>query len=278
MSLRNTKSAVGSVLHDSLVTLRWWPYRLTGPRIRAGLRNMPLDDLIYSVKISRRHHYVYIDNPKTGCSSLKSALVQLEGSNQPNRLDHYNWQVFHDPSVSPLLRLNDLRYPTSLSKLTEEGYRFVTFVRNPYTRLLSCYRDKILGKKRQKLEIMQSLGLSDRSINTPISFAEFVTTVASQADRDMNPHWRVQSSQILYGIVDYSFIGRFERYNEDFRECFNRLGIPKDDIPEARHLNRSKTGSSEHCDQYFTKELQSMVYERYMQDFENFVYSYELPP
>lgn len=277
MSLRNFKSDVGAMLHGNLTSLRWLPYRLRGPRIRAGLRRMPLDHLIYAVKISRRHRYVYMDNPKTGCSSLKSALVQLEESNYANGLDHYNWQTFHDPAVSPLLRLNDLRYPTTLSKLTEEGYRFITFVRNPYNRLVSCYRDKILRKKPQKLEIMKCLGYFDSPINTPISFAEFVTAVSAQSDRDMNPHWRVQSSQILYGILDYTFIGRFERYDDDFRECFLKLGIPENEVPEARHLNRTKIGSSEHCDQYYTKELQRRVYQRYIQDFKNFGYAYDLP-
>ncbi len=277
MSLKQLKSSLGGLVINSLETLLWYPHKLGCPRIRTALRDMTEAQLIYAVNISRRHHYIYMDNPKTGCSSLKSALVQLESTPVDGGLDHYDWQVFHDRSVSPLTRLNDLRNPTSLTALSGQGYRFITFVRNPYTRLLSCYRDKIMGNKPQKLEILRTLGQAESPVDTPLTFAEFARAVASQADIDMNPHWRVQTSHILYGLVDYTFIGRFEKYDEDFAQCFRVLGIPESDIPESRHLNRTKTGSAEDCQKYFTKALQDLVYERYRQDFDNFQYAYELP-
>jgi hypothetical protein len=277
MSPQSMKSRLGSLLYSGLTALRWSPYRLTCPKIRTALEHLTPEQLVYAVNISRHHHYVYMDNPKTGCSSLKSALVQLELQGINQGLNHYDWQVFHDPAVSPLTRLNDLKRPTSLTALGAEGYRFITMVRNPYTRFLSCYRDKILKNRPQKLEILKVLGRHDSPLEADISFAEFAEAVASQADLDMNPHWRVQSAHILYGIVDYTYIGRFEQYDQDFRECFRVLGIPESDIPETRHLNRTKSGDEENCRHYFTQALQDLIYRRYRQDFENFGYAYELP-
>lgn len=276
-SLKSLKSACGAALVGQLKTLRWYPHQRACPIIRVALDHMTRDQLLYAVNISRRYRYVYMDNPKTGCSSLKSALVQLELKNVETQMDHYDWRVFHDRSRSPLTRLDDLRQPTSLSKLQQDGYRFITMVRNPYTRLLSCYRDKILGNSFQKHEILRALGKSDHPIETDISFSEFVQVVSEQPDRDMNPHWRVQSAHILYDHLDYTFIGRFEQYDRDFIESFRVIGITSEDIPEARHLNRTKTGTSEHCEDFYSAELQERVYHRYRQDFENFGYSVELP-
>ena len=245
--------------------------------IQAAHERMYRNQILYAVNISRRYNYVYMDNPKTGCSSLKSALVQLETKNLNNQMDHYDWRVFHDRSKSPLTRLDDLRHPTSLSALKREGYQFITMVRNPYTRLLSCYRDKIIGNSFQKHQVLDTLGKSGQPIETEVTFAEFVQAVSLQSDREMNPHWRVQSSHILFGILDYSFIGRFEDYERDFIEVFRAIGVADDDIPEHRHLNRTKKGTSEHCDAFYTPELQEAVYQRYRPDFDNFGYSFELP-
>lgn len=235
------------------------------------------DQLLYTVNISPKFRYVYIDNPKTGCSSLKSALVELEMRNCPSALDWYDWKVFHDRSVSPLKRLNDHLWGGTLQSLVSQKYRFITFVRNPYSRLLSCYRDKILGNKPHKSAILQRLGRADQAPDTMVSFDDFILAVTGQSDREMDPHWRVQSSQILYDIVNYHFIGRFESYGSHFRECFFRLGIQETDIPQLRHLHRTQPNAPEPYDKYYTKKLQNLVYERYRKDFENFDYAYELP-
>ncbi len=276
-TLKSVKSACGAALIERLRALRWHPYQRNCPIIRAALERMPREQLLYAVNISDRHRYVYMDNPKTGCSSLKSALVQLELKDSQTHMDHYDWRVFHDRSVSPLTRLDNLQHPTSLSALRSEGYRFITMVRNPYTRLLSCYRDKILGNSFQKREILQVLGKADQPIETMVTFAEFIGSISGQQDIEMNPHWRTQTSRILRGIVEYDFIGRFETYARDFIESFRVLGIAEEDIPEQRHLNRTKTDASEHCRDFYTPELQEAVYQRFRPDFEIFGYSSEIP-
>lgn len=265
------------MLFGALEEYRWSKKRNSCQKTRAALERLTKDQLAYAVNISRRYGYVYMDNPKTGCSSLKSALVQLEVKNLERQVHYYDWRVFHDRSVSPLARLDDLRKPTSLTELEQENYRFLTFVRNPYTRLLSCYRDKIMGNGEQKLKILQKLGRGEEPLDSFVSFSDFAKAVASQTDLEMNPHWRVQTSHILYGLVNYEFIGRFEQYDQDFIKLFNLLGINDQDIPETRHLNRTKTGTSEQCEEFYNPEVQELVYQRYRPDFENFGYAHDLP-
>jgi hypothetical protein len=277
MAIQEIRTAAGKALNEALDKLQWMRFRYNCPLVRAAAKRIPAGDCFYSVNISERYRYVYIDNPKTGCSSLKSALVEMETKDLEDSPDCYDWTIFHDRSRSPLKRLTDLKMGAPLTTLVNRGYRFVTFVRNPYTRLLSCYRDKIMGNKNQKAQILRILGYPATDLERPVSFEEFARAVASQTDYEMNPHWRVQTTQILFEVLDYSFVGRFENYQADFEALFRHVGIPAESIPNVRHLNRTREGRREGCASHFTDEIQALVYERYKKDFDNFGYGFELP-
>jgi hypothetical protein len=277
MPLRTPRAAADRLLNSVLEPLRWGRYRLNCPLTRAALREMPAQNLLYGLNISDRYKYVYVGNPKTGASSLKSALVKLELRGTGLALDFQDWKVFHNRDVSPLKKLTDLGVDAPLSFLVENSYRFVTFVRNPYTRLLSCHRDKILGNKPQKLKVLRLLGYSSRDWERPVSFEQFVKAVVRQTDYAMDPHWRSQTAQILHGVFEYSFMGRFERYSGDFAELFGYLGLAESDRPEVPHRNSTgRRGEAPGMPEY-TQELQDLVYARYERDFRNFGYGYDLP-
>jgi hypothetical protein len=277
LMIDKTKALIGRLLWPLREPALGIWYGLRCPLARAALRNMPLYQFLYAVNVSPRHRYVYIDNPKTGCSSLKSALMELEARETGTDLDFYHWKNLHDRSVSPLRQLTDLEDGAPLTYLAKNGFRFVTFARNPYTRLLSCYRDKILRNRRQKLKILAILGYDESHMDRPVSFEQFVKAVVSQTDYAMDPHWRVQSAQVFHGILPYSFTGRFERYEEDYRALFEHLGIPAEEIPALRHLNPTKEERREGLSDFYTGELQELVYRRYRRDFEAFGYGRELP-
>lgn len=275
--MTNTASPLLNLRNGALEMLRWPCYRLCCPLIRKAVQRMPTDQLDYSIHISPGYRYVYMDNPKTGCSSLKSALIELETRDSQYELDVYNWRNLHNRGVSPLLQLGDTRSPAPLSGLVRKGFRFITFVRNPYSRLLSGYRDKMHKHTRMKAEVLRLLGFPESDLDRPISFEDFVKAVVGQTDWQMNPHWRPQTAQVLYGILDYHFIGRFEHYDRDFAALFESLGIPPEQVPASRHMNRTKDGPGEGCRSYYTEELRELVLNRYREDFLNFGYSEDIP-
>lgn len=275
MKFKQTLIGLRTVIDDSLAHLHCTVYGLNCPLVWEASRKMPAKHLLYALYISPRYRYVYVDNPKTGCSSLKSALVELEARDVRNDVDCYDWKVLHNRDRSILQQLTDLKSPRPLSYLVDNGYRFISFVRNPYSRLISGYRDKI-RKPHYRQELLRLMGANPNDLERPISFAEFAHLVTGQNDYDMNPHWRPQTSQILYDLIDYSFLGRFENYNEEFVRLFKHLGISETEIPALRNLNWTQGTQAENLGEWYTPEIQALVFQRYRQDFENFGYGYDV--
>jgi hypothetical protein len=252
---------------------------------------MDFVDYIYGVYISSGFRYVYIDNPKTGCTSLKSALAELEvhhaaqsgdgREKQPLRWyttnpvpidpNPYDPEVIHG-KASPLKRSQPLVPEPTLSNLVSRGFRFISFVRNPYTRLVSCYLNKIDPHlKAGSWRIRHAFGVD----GFPASFAGFVRSIVLQPNRSMNPHWRPQVANLHYPAIPYTFLGRFEHYARDFGKIFELIGVPGPEVPSARHLNPS-TGPFRLRD-YYDETTQALVYTRYRADFEAFGYPEALP-
>jgi len=275
--MRTLKSRIGSLLYQSreMFLLKW--IKLNCPLTRSAVKKISDKQLIYGLNISSKYRYVYVGNPKTGGSSLKSAMVELEIRNSNKKLDYHNLKTFRDRNISPLERLDELPTNAPLTFLVNNRYKFVTMVRNPYTRLISCYRDKIINNNQQKAGILRILGYDHNKLDRHIEFREFVSAVIGQSDYEMDPHWRVQTSQVLYGILPYSFIGRFENYHNDFKGIFREIGLEESEIPNLRHLHISKSQTDEGCSTFYSADLQDSVYKRYRQDFEVFGYNYELP-
>jgi hypothetical protein len=60
--------------------------------------------------------------------------------------------------------------------------------------------------------------------NYPLSLEEFANAAAEdETVRDIDPHWRLQRTQIAWDLVDYTFIGRHDHFAEDFATLAARL-------------------------------------------------------
>ncbi len=237
------------------------------PIMKHSLGRMTVDQFFYSGFVSERYRYVYINNPKTGCTSLKSALAELETRDTDAAVDAFDIRYIHG-AASPLKRHWPLFPRATLSQRLRRGYRFVSFVRNPYTRLLSCYLDKIVRRYEPALRTLPG---GER----PADFAAFVRAIVTQPDRAMDPHWRPQTANLHHDRIPYTFLGRFETYPRDFARIFEVLAIPEDRRPPVRHLNPTSREGQSLADLY-TSEIQDLVYERYRDDFVAYGYPYDL--
>jgi len=150
------------------------------------------------------------------------------------------------------------------------------FVRNPYTRLLSGYLDKVVRGEPQKNNILEFLGLSDDPA-TEIAFSTFVRAVCAMRPEQQDAHWRVQYYQTCQTGIDFNFVGKFENLEADLRTVAERLGIStfinNKTFGSAGHTSRHHaTGAEAKLAHFYTPELKRLVREAYEKDFSAFGY------
>lgn len=130
-----------------------------------------------------------------------------------------------------------------------------TFVRNPYSRVLSAYLDKVTtGEKAQNLS----------------SFTEFCRFLDS-GGLHLNAHWAPQSSLFLMPFHEFNFVGKMESLQSDMIELANLLGFPP---PNENHRAGPRpTNASKLFDDHYTEEARKIVTRLYRSDFELLGYS-----
>lgn len=225
--------------------------------------------------ISLQNKYVYVPVDKVANSTVKDRLYRIE-------YEPVGWETVtvFDKKCAPLLSPFQLPWDQVREVLNSGNYTRFAFVRNPYTRLLSCYLDRIMRvKSHPRMQLMKQLGRS-RGSSTP-TFNEFVQTISRQESIRQNSHWRVQSDELLCGAIDYDFVGKFEDLTEDMATVSHMIwGELRSDMDLSGKKNSNSspraTSAGKSLADYYSDEMVRLVKERYAEDFENFGYSEEL--
>ena len=198
---------------------------------------------------------VYISIPKTGNSSIRSLLVKRVGEDY----NKDNYKTIHN-RVDTLFTYIGKKEIWQNKKM----YTF-SFVRNPFDRLVSCYKNKIIDETYFPIQ----RGYVDMFYKG-MPFDEFVKSVCQIPDFVAEKHFKSQYSYLYYKnelIVDY--LGKFENMTEDFKVIKDKFSL--DELP---HMNKSTEGKDYR--NYYSPDLVEMVYERYKNDVIKFNYMDEL--
>lgn len=234
------------------------------------LQNVSYNNFEYAINISLKHKYIYVETPKVGCSTIKDTLQRME-LDYPE-LVRDDFEDIHVREYSPLLSPAQTCGFDRL--LLNPDYFVFCFTRNPYTRLLSAYLDKIVKNVKLRKDILIAMGEDPSELSKEISFREFVGVICEQGVSQMNPHWRVQYYQTFQDNISYDFIGKLENFKDDCKFVFSRV---KDNYPDYyRSELRHATNSTELLDQFYNDELKERVFEKYKVDFEYFGYTKDM--
>lgn len=215
----------------------------------------------YLVNFSQRWRYLYLETPKVACSSIKRMLQRLELAPHGEVPED-----MHDRDQSPLMAPYD-SLPGFLAAQHDPRYVRFSFVRNPFTRMLSCYLEKFVQSEWERARLATELGLPTDRVP---SFKEFLLAVREQDTWDMDIHWLPQAT-ILQGLNQPSFIGRFERFPEDFAR-FGRVVTGQADMVVEQHAAHA-TGADQRVAELMGNEERELIVEIYAADFERFCYS-----
>lgn len=154
--------------------------------------------------------------------------------------------------------------------------RFIfSMVRNPYTRLLSGYLDKIVSIQKSETEALRDKRLRNYMLPAvPGDFGEFVDMICAQSDYQTNNHWKGQRYRIFYDFLPYGYLGHFEALEEVFGSLHARYGLaytPRE--YKATHGTSKGLSQLERIRTHYTPELLDKVHARFRPDFEAFGYA-----
>jgi Sulfotransferase family len=231
----------------------------------------------YAYSISLKHKYVYVENAKAACSTLKSILGEWEFSGcslgeviPQTFLSNVHVNVLGTPFVKPF-QLGEQAFNSLMA--SDEYVRF-SFVRNPYVRLLSGYLDKIVRRAPESvriLEVATILGLTENDTQD-LSFLGFLKCIEFMLARGdhIDKHWRSQHQQLHPDAIRYGFVGRVENLEGDMARLATLLGF---DMPQTRRSFGHETGASSELAKYYTDESSALLYKLYESDFVHFGYN-----
>ena len=219
--------------------------------------------------ISFKNRIVFFPIGKVANSSLKNLLFQAELSDtrvSPNKFSH---AAIESPFILPY------QLPCGLLDeiLVDPAFRKIAFVRNPYSRLLSCYLDRVQKKHTRAHKIVAGYMGKHRESMERLDFGRFVRALPDILLEDQ--HWRPQAVETAIDYIEYDFIGRFESLEADtnrmmetyYPDFKDRLSF---DSP-ARNRSEAKLFD------YYEPELIEIVAHCFSCDFDRFSYDKDLP-
>jgi len=194
---------------------------------------------------------IYISISKTGISSIRSMFLDKVGI----KYDDKEYDTIH-------IEVKKAFKYISKSKIVDNNKAFkFSVVRNPFDRLVSCYKNKIL--EEEYLPMQSGYG---GIFYKGMPFDKFVLSICKIPDIFSDRHFKSQYSYLYYKdnlIVDY--LGKFENLDTDLA-----IIIDKYELGDIPHINKSKV-KSDYKD-FYTSELVEHVYNRYKNDIEKFNY------
>ena len=144
----------------------------------------------------------------------------------------------------------------------------MVIVRNPYSRLLSTWRNKVVlcepGFEQIYIDLLGRLPQPQSKPHIP--FSEFVRYLANSDLRTGNPHWRLQTEHVFYAAMNFSCLCKLEHLGDGLRQFQLHLGLS-----EPLRLSEKNT-SAGFRDQGLDSTMANRIYDLYRADFDTFGY------
>ncbi len=237
---------------------------------------------------------VYRVVPKCACSTIGQILYHSDHG------EYFDGDI-HDAQAG----LHKWAMEDSQPKITEnvkahKSYAF-TCVRNPYTRILSSFFDKICGIQRNGKRyrgnlvplLIQKYGIEvgeppDFEFDQIKSFRRFLLfardTIRWKRPMEPDIHWSAMSGHISTFIVNggrYDKIFWTEQFNDGMQGVLDSIDTPVtlsvEDVPRFNESEGHGPKRAHPVEDYFDDLSMHLVFEIYKKDFKLFKYDFENP-
>ncbi|MBO6816354.1 MAG: sulfotransferase family protein [Rhizobiaceae bacterium] len=224
----------------------------------------------------RKFIFAYV--PKVACTNWKSLMRYMAGYD-----DWLDNKLAHD-KVNGGLRYLDFGNPSDYALLKDPGIKKYTMVRDPYSRVLSAYLNKIENRLPPQAETddedhfrkvvrdidgfrIDKLGSEAYPEITLEVFLLWLQAGESWFTKD--EHWAPQSTLLQQPEIEFDYVGRFETLPEDAPLILHAMGCSKD-FPTQNEVNFAPTDANSKVSLYFMPETVALVDEIFANDFRLF--------
>ena len=197
--------------------------------------------------ISDQYRCVYVHIPKTAGTSIERALGWIGD----DVIGPYGTVPY---GVQDHRTLNELRLAMPTADF--DAYFKFTFVRNPWARVVSWYRNVI----------SDAVHRGNFGIAADSTLRDFLVRHGSTWGLQPLRYWIGDRS----GALELDFIGRFETLRSDFDTVRKRLGVPAVELP---HLTQSNDRT--HYRSLYDHECREIVAQRYAEEIGMFDYRFD---
>ncbi|XP_042338679.1 carbohydrate sulfotransferase 8-like, partial [Plectropomus leopardus] len=211
------------------------------------------------VYVEDRSRLLYCEVPKAGCSNWKRVLMVLGGAATST------WDIPHDAAhyANHLRRLESYDGTGVAERL--RSYTKVLFVREPFERLVSAFRDKFESPNSYYHPVFGRPIISryrpnatraDLRSGAGVTFREFVQYLLDvRRPVGMDIHWEPVSQLCSPCLLHYDFIGNFESLEEDANFLLRSVAAPANlTFPDFKDRNpRAERTSSRITQSYFSQ-------------------------
>ena len=229
--------------------------------------------LRYSTFVSLPKRYLYFEVPKAACTAIKTLIREIENA-PPLKLFIGSPETRRDMFVHarqnvPLPSLIELSDEEQREVLDAPDFFRMTVVRNPYTRLVSGWQNKVVMCEPRYEQIYRDLkgGMPQTGPKPTISLEEFVAYIESRWDLNTcDPHWRRQAEHTLQRAMNFSCIGKVEALGDTLHRFEQHLGRSKPLLAERKNPSRRVNQETHDA------RLAPRIHELYRGDFDTFGY------
>lgn len=230
--------------------------------------------------VDEKNRLVYVATPKAACTTIKRILLHLSSLELPYAHSNNESSMImsvHDRTINPMETLGTVDKELLEAVMVSTDYCRFSIVRNPYSRLVSVWSDKVrlhepdfylLWNEINQFHSKQS---GNDDVNCP-TFEEFVMWVVGTQDLSTcNVHWRSMFSLLRPDLIDYTYVLNTETLVQGFQTVLKHAAISQD---SGQLLNDFKANESLPINwkKLYSSGLADVVYKAYQKDFETFGY------
>ena len=226
--------------------------------------------------ISHEHQCIFIHIPKCAGTSIEKAFGHFDNHKGRGGQDHRTIREIEQGFVAPGIRALKERFsravgigrykirpgsnPNNMLVVTREQYEAYykfTFVRNPWARAYSWYKNIMRDEIHRR----------NYKITGDLSLRDFLREQVGKRSLRPQTDWL----ESMDGSIKLDYIGRFETLHEDMAKICSAMNISVPDLPHE------VKGTSDGYAAHYDEESIAIISDTYRREIELFDYTFDSP-